>query len=90
MNIRVNAVAPGIVKTPLWTQERLGWVDDSKDAWVTTEQVADAMLEMMTKPEYVGGTVLEIGAEKNRCEYSQWRKLYSQHASANQCTSLSG
>ena len=29
VGIRVNAVAPGIVKTPLWTDEKLAWVDDS-------------------------------------------------------------
>jgi NAD(P)-dependent dehydrogenase (short-subunit alcohol dehydrogenase family) len=65
-NIRVTAVAPGIVKTPLWPSERLEWVDDDQDAWVTTSQVADVMIDLITKPENVGGTVLEVGADSVR------------------------
>ncbi|CZT15435.1 related to 15-hydroxyprostaglandin dehydrogenase [Ramularia collo-cygni] len=65
-NIRVSAVAPGIVKTPLWPDERLEWVDDKEDAWVTTAQVADVMIDLITNPEHVGGTVLEVGVERTR------------------------
>lgn len=65
-NIRVTAVAPGIVKTPLWPSERLEWVDDKEDAWVTTGQAADAMIDLITDPQYVGGTVLEVGVESVR------------------------
>lgn len=65
-NIRVSAVAPGIVKTPLWPTERLDWVDNDEDAWVTTGQVADVMIDLITNLEHVGGTVLEVGAETVR------------------------
>lgn len=60
--IRVTAVAPGVVKTPLWTDhpEKLKWVDESVDDWVTPEEVAERMLDLLVKEEYVGGTVLEV------------------------------
>ena len=65
-NFRVNAVAPGVVKTPLWPQDRLEWIDEGKDTWVTTEEVVDAMLRCVTDPEMVGGTVLEVLAGRTR------------------------
>ena len=66
LNIRVSAVAPGIVKTPLWTQEKLDWVDENVDKWVTTAEVADAMLKLVTDKDMVGGTVVEIAVDKIR------------------------
>ncbi|KEF61569.1 3-hydroxybutyrate dehydrogenase [Exophiala aquamarina CBS 119918] len=44
--IRVTAVEPGVVKTPLFTEhpEKLKAVDREKDAWVTPEKVAEVML----------------------------------------------
>ena len=62
LNIRVNAVAPGIVKTPLWTQEKLLWVDENIDKWVTTTEVANTLLRLVTDADLVGGTVLEVAA----------------------------
>ena len=35
-NIRVVAVAPGVVKTPIWTADKLSWVNEEVDAWVST------------------------------------------------------
>jgi NAD(P)-dependent dehydrogenase (short-subunit alcohol dehydrogenase family) len=66
LNIRVNAVAPGCVKTPIWTQDKLPWVDEDVDTWVTAKQVADVMLDLITNENNVGGTVLEVGADKVR------------------------
>jgi len=66
LNIRVNAVAPGCVKTPLWTADKLAWMDEDMDTWVTAEQVAQTMLDLVTKPENVGGTVLEVGVDEVR------------------------
>ncbi|KAH8598184.1 hypothetical protein B0O99DRAFT_660164 [Bisporella sp. PMI_857] len=62
--IRVNAVAPGIVKTPIWTQskDKLLWFDDNVDTWVTPEEVADVMLDLIVNDEWVGGTILEVGS----------------------------
>jgi hypothetical protein len=61
--IRVNTVAPGVVRTPLWLEhpEKMRMVDESKDAWVTPEEVADAMVELVENKDYVGGTILEVG-----------------------------
>jgi NAD(P)-dependent dehydrogenase (short-subunit alcohol dehydrogenase family) len=66
LNIRVNAVAPGCVKTPLWTQDKLTWVDEEVDTWVTAEKVAQVMLDLVQDPKNVGGTVLEVGVDKVR------------------------
>ncbi|KAF5009049.1 hypothetical protein FDECE_4701 [Fusarium decemcellulare] len=66
--IRVSAVAPGVVRTPLWTEhpEKLEFVDESQDAWVTPYEVAEAMLSCVESPEHVGGTILEVGKDNTR------------------------
>jgi len=66
LNIRVNAVAPGCVKTPLWTQDKLTWVDENIDTWVTAQQVAQTMLDLIQVESNVGGTVLEVGFDSVR------------------------
>lgn len=66
LNIRVNAIAPGIVQTPLWTEDKLKWFNKKEDTWVTPASVAEVMLDLVQKEENVGGTVLEIGAENPR------------------------
>ncbi|KAJ5795149.1 hypothetical protein N7457_001748 [Penicillium paradoxum] len=77
LGIRVTAVAPGLIKTPLWTDhpEKLKMVDDSTDAWVTPEEVAEVMLALVQQeqvsetigdsgggPQFQvqGGTILEV------------------------------
>lgn len=66
--IRVTGVAPGVVKTPLWTDnpEKLQLVDESVDDWISPEEVADRMLDLILKEDYVGGTVLEVGKNHAR------------------------
>ena len=68
--IRVNGVAPGVVRTPLWTDpqhaDKLRFVDESQDQWVTPEEVAVAMVNLLEAPEMVGGTILEVGAGNTR------------------------
>lgn len=66
--IRVTAVAPGVVMTPLWTEnpEKLRMINKEKDKWMMPEEVAERMLEMVTNEEYVGGTVLEVGPGQAR------------------------
>ncbi|KAI0104974.1 short chain dehydrogenase [Nemania sp. FL0031] len=63
--VRVNAVAPGIVRTPLWTEhvEKSQWLDPARDAWVTPEEVAAAMLRCVVDPEMTSGTILEVGKD---------------------------
>lgn len=67
-SIRVNGVAPGVIKTPLWTEnpEKLAWIDSAKDVWVEADEVAEVMLDLVEKDEYVGGTVLEVGKNQIR------------------------
>ncbi|KAJ4308005.1 hypothetical protein N0V84_012355 [Fusarium piperis] len=66
--IRVNAVAPGVVRTPLWTEhpEKLEFVDETRDGWVTPQEVAEAMFSCVESPEHVGGTILEVGKDNTR------------------------
>ncbi|KAF1816745.1 NAD(P)-binding protein [Eremomyces bilateralis CBS 781.70] len=62
IGIRVNAVAPGLVKTPLWTDhpEKMKLVNEDKDQFCTPEQIADSMLRLCEKEDMVGGIILEV------------------------------
>lgn len=53
LGIRVTAVAPGVIKTPLWTEhpEKLKMVDDTTDEWVTPEEVAEVMLALVQQDQ---------------------------------------
>ncbi|KAK5123757.1 hypothetical protein LTR85_002393 [Meristemomyces frigidus] len=68
LGIRVNGVAPGIIKTPLWTEhpEKMKMLDENIDAWVEPEEVADAMLRCCEDKTVVGGWVLEVTKGKTR------------------------
>ncbi|KAL4904563.1 hypothetical protein BDW74DRAFT_168200 [Aspergillus multicolor] len=66
--IRVTAVAPGVIKTPLWTDhpEKLKMVDDGKDAWVTADEVATVMLALIQQDrvsEVIGDVEGKEGTE---------------------------
>ncbi|PYH98654.1 hypothetical protein BO71DRAFT_416107 [Aspergillus ellipticus CBS 707.79] len=56
--IRVTAVAPGIIKTPLWTDhpEKLKMLNEEADEWVTPEEVARVMLALIQQ-ETVSETI---------------------------------
>ncbi|KZL84386.1 short chain dehydrogenase [Colletotrichum incanum] len=66
--IRVNAVAPGVVRTPLWTEnpEKLINLDANQDGWVTPQEVAQAMLRCIEEDAFVGGSILEVGKDHTR------------------------
>ncbi|VUC32662.1 unnamed protein product [Clonostachys rosea] len=65
--IRVSAVAPGIVKTPIWLEsDKIQWLHSEKDKWVAPEEVADVMLGLIQKDDYKGGSVVEVGRNKVR------------------------
>lgn len=66
--IRVNACCPGIIKTPLWTDnpDKMRYFKEDKDLWATPEEVAEAMLTLVENEEMVGGTILEIGSNVSR------------------------
>ncbi|KAF2398046.1 NAD-dependent 15-hydroxyprostaglandin dehydrogenase [Trichodelitschia bisporula] len=65
LGIRVNAVAPGGVYTPMYTTEphkgRL--VDFEKDMWLTAEEVAIQMMRLLEDDDLPGGTILEVTKE---------------------------
>jgi 3-hydroxybutyrate dehydrogenase len=72
-NIRIAAVAPGIIKTPLYTDnpEKLAMIDGLQDVWVEPEEVAEvmvALIERETVSEKIGdyseekrGIIIESG-----------------------------
>ncbi len=69
LGIRVIAVAPGLIKTPLWTEhpEKLKLVDETLNEWVMPEEVAQTMLDcVQSAEEKVGGTIWEIGRNRTR------------------------
>lgn len=63
-------MAPGVIKTPLWTEhpEKLKMIDEEKDGWVTPEEVAKVMLALVERNEInqadgmrtVGGKTIPI------------------------------
>ncbi|KAL0257573.1 hypothetical protein SLS55_008387 [Diplodia seriata] len=58
VGVRVVAVAPGLVRTPLYTEdaEKLAMVDESRDVWVEPEEVAEVMCALVER-EGMGGVV---------------------------------
>ncbi|KAF9696687.1 hypothetical protein EKO04_005734 [Ascochyta lentis] len=66
--IRVNGVAPGVIKTPLWTEhpEKLQFISSGTDEWATPEEVAEAMLRCLVDDELPGGSILEVGKDQTR------------------------
>lgn len=75
VGVRVSAVAPGVVRTPLWTEDatKSSAVREGTDAWVEPEEVAGAMLGLITEDKLwnqgedkpvnaKGGSVVEVTA----------------------------
>jgi NAD(P)-dependent dehydrogenase (short-subunit alcohol dehydrogenase family) len=60
-NIKVSAVAPGIVDTPMYTQDMHGFLNSLAPAGriATTREVADAVL-YLTRAEFTTGVVLTV------------------------------
>ncbi|KAL2070032.1 hypothetical protein VTL71DRAFT_14712 [Oculimacula yallundae] len=67
--IRVTAVAPARILTPLWTDnpDKLKMVG-AEPGWVTPEEVARVMVDLVEGEKNVGGTILEIGRCVRRVE----------------------
>ena len=73
IGIRVNGVAPGVIKTPLWTDnpEKLTLFDEEQDTWVLPEEVAEQMLRCCEDDEVNGGYVMEV--LKNNYRKVDWK-----------------
>ncbi|KAI1290642.1 short chain dehydrogenase [Xylaria venustula] len=68
VGIRVSAIAPGTVNTPLWTEapDKKHLVEGGRGLDVEPEEVAAAMLELCENPEYGNGTILEVMRDHKR------------------------
>ncbi|KAK3681978.1 hypothetical protein LTR37_020711 [Vermiconidia calcicola] len=73
LGIRVNGVAPGVIKTPLWTDhpEKMTLFDEQQDVWVQPEEVAEQMLRCCEDDSIGGGVVWEVLKDKYRAV--DWR-----------------
>ena len=63
LGIRVSAVAPGTVRTPLWDEDpdKKGMVREGEgDVAIEPEEIAEAMLELCENEKYGDGTILEV------------------------------
>jgi 3-hydroxybutyrate dehydrogenase len=65
--IKVVAVSPGMVKTPLWTEhpEKMRGLA-AQDEFLTPEEMAEAMITVVESDKYLGGTVLEVIKNRTR------------------------
>lgn len=68
LGIKVNGVAPGVIKTPLWTDhpEKMKMVDEQVDEWVTPEEVAEQMLRCAEDEAVGAGVVWEVLKDQYR------------------------
>lgn len=68
IGVRVNGVAPGVIKTPLWTDhpEKIKYFNGEQDEWASPKEVAEAMLACLEDDDLPGGTVLEVGHNSRR------------------------
>ncbi|KAI1261608.1 short chain dehydrogenase [Xylariaceae sp. FL1019] len=68
VGIRVSAIAPGSVRTPMWTEaeDKVHLTRGGKDTPIEPETIADGMLELCENPEYGNGTILECITDHTR------------------------
>jgi NAD(P)-dependent dehydrogenase (short-subunit alcohol dehydrogenase family) len=80
-NIKIVCILPGMVKTPLWTDQSVKPIADqfgyTDDICITPEQVAQAMVEMIESGEYPGGSLLQVdkGTMRGRLDSQQADKV---------------
>lgn len=63
-------MAPARVLTPLWTDnpDKMKTVNPDDPGWISPEEVARVMLELVEREEYVGGTIVEVGEKVRTVE----------------------
>ncbi|KAJ5629472.1 NAD(P)-binding protein [Penicillium herquei] len=66
--VKITAMCPCVVKTPLWTDQpkRMEQFNIDDAEFVTAVQVGEAMIKLVEDGQYKGGTVLEITASGTR------------------------
>lgn len=66
--IKVNGVAPGLIKTPLWTDhpEKIKTIDEELDSWTTPEEVAAQMVRCLEDEAIGAGVIWEVLQGKYR------------------------
>ncbi|RVX71585.1 hypothetical protein B0A52_03769 [Exophiala mesophila] len=67
-SIKIVAVAPGMVQTPLWTDhpEKMKQYGYDPETAVTAEAVAEAMIDLVKNGSYQGGACLEVSINGTR------------------------
>lgn len=67
VNIRVTGVAPGIVKTPLWTEDKdkMASIDPSQGEWVLPEEVARVMMALIEQDEINSNVLKGVDEESS-------------------------
>ncbi|CAK7235101.1 hypothetical protein SEUCBS140593_009168 [Sporothrix eucalyptigena] len=67
-NIKVVLVAPGYVHTPMWTADpvKMKQFDYKPSMAVMPEEVAEGMVDLVTKAEYGGGACLQVAVGERR------------------------
>lgn len=69
VGIRVSAVAPGAVQTPMWSEDpqKAAMLEGpEKSVLIDPEEIAQGMLELCENPEYGNGTILEVNRNHQR------------------------
>ena len=64
MGIRVCGLAPGAFQTPLWSEEKKSWMENSE--WLPLSEVADGMIRCIEDEDVKGGEILEVLTGKTR------------------------
>jgi hypothetical protein len=64
MNIRCCGLAPGAFQTPLWSEEKKSWMDNTE--WLPLSEVVDGMIRCIEDEEIKGGEILEVLTGKQR------------------------
>ncbi|KAJ2897546.1 NAD-dependent 15-hydroxyprostaglandin dehydrogenase (short-chain dehydrogenase) [Zalerion maritima] len=73
LGIRVGAVAPGAVITPMWLEDPEKMAMAKGFEFIQPEEIANSMLELCEKDHYGDGTILEVtkGATRVVPQYNQ-------------------
>lgn len=69
--VKITSVLPGLVNTPLFTQDKMQQFSFQEKNALTPENVASHMLDLLQKKEYPCGSMLELSLTGPR-ELPEW------------------